>query len=167
MRIIKDIEIQNCGMFKTIMLSARITPLMIQAQLKQFGSYPVYEGADLGLTYSKQSSSFRIWSPPAEKAQLLLYKEGLHGSAFQTIDMKKSSNGTWATTINKDIKGTFYTFRVMIHNVWLNDVPDPYVVAVGVNGKRAVVIDLDDTDPAGWEKDHAPQLLNNTVAIIY
>ena len=154
-------------MIKAIMLSAFLIPLITEAQLKHFKSYPVYKGTDLGLTYSKQSSSFRIWSPVAEKAQLLLYKEGLHDSAFQTIDMIKSREGTWTTKITGDIKGTFYTFRVMIRKTWLKDVPDPYAVAVGVNGKRAMVIDLDDTNPPGWENDQAPQPENNTDAIIY
>ncbi|MEI9809111.1 MAG: hypothetical protein WDO16_15310 [Bacteroidota bacterium] len=50
----------------------------------------------------------------------------------------------------------FYAFRVHINNQWLNAVPDPYAKAVGVNGKRGMIIDLTQTNPAGWEKDKSP-----------
>ena len=55
----------------------------------------------------------------------------------------------------------------MINGKWLNEVPDPYAKAVGVNGKRAMVVDLKETNPAGWEKDKSPSFKNKTDAIIY
>ena len=45
-------------------------------QVPDFSKYPVYTGKDLGLTYSAKRSIFKIWSPPAEKAELIFYKEG-------------------------------------------------------------------------------------------
>lgn len=47
-----------------------------KAQRSAFDHYPVYSGPGLGLTYSKQQSVFRIWSPDAEKAVILLYEKG-------------------------------------------------------------------------------------------
>ena len=134
-----------------------------------FYQYPFYNG-DLGLKYSKTNSSFRIWSPPAEHAQLLLYKEGENGKPFKTIDLKKGINGTWYTTLSGDWEKTFYVFRVKINNKWNNEIPDPYAKAVGINGKRAMVIDLKDTDPQGWTNDKSPAFSkqnNPTDAIIY
>ena len=58
-------------------------------------------------------------------------------------------------------------FRVQVDNKWLQEVPDPYAKSVGVNGKRAMVVDLDDTDPVDWSKDKSPALANPTDAIIY
>ncbi|MEO5890338.1 MAG: type I pullulanase, partial [Ferruginibacter sp.] len=109
--------------------------------------YPVYTGAGLGLTYAKEGSLFRIWSPPAEEAQLLLYKEGVAGLPFQTTNLQKGDNGTWWIRLPGDWKKTFYAFRVKINNQWSDEVTDPYAKAVGTNGKRAVVIDLQDTNP--------------------
>ena len=115
---------------------------LLQKLTAQFSStlYPVYNGKDLGLTYNKTSSSFRIWSPPAEEAELILYKEGENGTALKNIDLKKGINGTWFTKLNGDWKGTFYVFRVKIKGRWSNEVTDPYAKAVGINGKRAMVI---------------------------
>jgi pullulanase len=134
-----------------------------KAQKTNYESYPVYKGHDLGLTYSKQQSTFRIWAPTAEKAQLIFYTDTRIGE----FDLNKNKDGTWTRTFAGDHKGKFYVFRVMINGKWLNEVPDPYAKAVGVNGKRAVVVDLEDTNPEGWEKDKSPAFKNKTEAILY
>src|SRR5258706_2414362 len=139
------------------------------SQTKNYDSYPVYNGSDLGLSYSVKKSSFRIWSPPADNAQLLIYKDGVTDTASQIIQMKKSVVGTWTAVLPGDQKGKLYAFRVHIDNKWSNAVPDPYAKAVGVNGKRAMIIDLKITNPAGggWEKDVSPPFKNPTDAVIY
>ena len=40
------------------------------------------------------------------------------------------------------LKGKFYTFNVKINGKWLGDTPGINAQAVGVNGKRAAVIDM-------------------------
>src|ERR1700759_5181150 len=136
-------------MLATLFLSATV----LQAQKIDYNSYPVYTGNDLGLTYTIKQSSFRIWSPPASKAELLLYKKGMGDSAYQAIAMRKSEEGTWVASISGDQKGKFYAFRVFINDAWSDAVPDPYAKAVGINGKRAMIVDLKQTNPPGWDKD--------------
>jgi pullulanase len=154
-------------MKKVILLIWLIIPSMTKAQNNQYASYPEYTGGDLGLHYSPGQSSFRIWAPTATQAQLLLYEDGISGTATQTIDMQKSQSGSWITSVKKDLKGKFYVFRVFVNNKWLQEVPDPYAKAVGVNGKRAMVVDLKDTDPVDWSIDKSPVLKHPTDAIIY
>ena len=135
-----------------------------------YSKYPAYDGKGLGLTYTKAASSFRIWSPPAAEVQMLLYKEGTGGEAFKTIHLTKNTSGTWFVKLPGNWQGTFYTFRVKINEQWSNDVPDPYAKAVGVNGKRAMVANLKETNPAGWANDKSPafSIKNNAVdAVIY
>ncbi|HKZ66053.1 MAG TPA: type I pullulanase, partial [Chitinophagaceae bacterium] len=86
---------------------------------------------------------------------------------MQTISMQKSKSGTWVTSLKGEQKGKFYAFRVQINNKWLNEVPDPYAKSVGVNGRRAMVVDLNKTDPDAWEKDKSTVLENATDAVIY
>lgn len=137
---------------------------------KEYAAYPVYKGSDLGLVYSTRAAAFRIWSPVASAAQLLLYKEGQGGEPFKTVELSKSTGGTWTAKLDGDWKGTFYTFRVRVNDSWRNEVPDPYAKAVGINGKRAMVVDLDATNPEGWEKDRSPAFSKKnaaTDAVIY
>ncbi len=155
-------------MGKTIMIiSWLLYTFSATSQKTIYDSYPGYKGNDLGLTYSKTQSSFRIWAPTAEKAQLILYKEGMDGVAESTVEMKKAVDGVWFSQVRGDLKGKFYVFRVQINGKWLNEVPDPYAKAVGVNGKRAVVVDLKETNPVGWQNDKSPAFKNKTDAIIY
>jgi pullulanase len=144
-------------MKKIIMLASLIIPFFsAKTQIKDYNSYPVYTGSDLGLTWSARQSAFRIWSPPADNAQLLLFEDGLSETPSQIVQLKKSMAGTWTVVMPGDHKGKFYAFRVHINNQWLNAVPDPYAKAVGVNGKKGMIIDMKQTNPAGWEKDKSP-----------
>ena len=133
-------------------------------------NYPVYDGTDLGLTYTATHSVFKIWSPVADAVELLLYLDPVGGEAFKTINLTKSVKGTWVTNLPGDWEGSFYVFRVSTNNSWSNEVPDPYAKAVGVNGKRAMILDLNQTNPAGWNTDKSPSFSKNnlsTDAVIY
>jgi pullulanase len=151
----------------TMFASMIVSLVAAKTQTRNFDAYPVYSGNDLGLVYSPERSSFRIWSPPADNAQLLIYKDGLTDAPVQIIQMKKSTSGTWTAVLKGNQKGKFYAFRVHIGNKWLNAVPDPYAKAVGISGKRAMVVDLKQTNPGGWEGDKSPPFKNPTDAIIY
>jgi len=138
-----------------------------KSQLPFFADYPVYTGNDLGLTIQHNQYRFRIWSPVAERAQLIFYDRGDGGEATTIHEMKKSEGGTWLATINDHLNGKFYVFRVMIGGHWMKEVPDPYAKAVGINGKRAQVVNLQETHPSGWQLDKSPAFRNKTDAIIY
>jgi len=116
----------------------------------------VYHGNDLGLHYSKVASTFKIWSPTAEHVKLLLYKSSLGNDLLESIELEKGNEGSWVKTIARDLKGVYYAFSVFSHGKWLNEVPDPYAKAVGTNGKRAVVVDMKETNPEGWNSDRSP-----------
>lgn len=137
------------------------------AQLPDFSQYPVYAGKDLGLSYRRGSSFFRIWSPPAEQAELVIYDKPLGGEAIQRLEMRRAEQGTWIVTAGGDLKGRFYAFRVMVNGKWNHEVPDPYARAVGVNGRRAMVVDLAESNPADWDQDVRVPTVSPTDAVVY
>ncbi|MDD3079656.1 MAG: type I pullulanase [Paludibacter sp.] len=134
---------------------------------KTFEEYPAYNGNDLELTYNPQASKFRVWAPTADKVKLLLYDNGDEGSAYQIYDMGRSEEGTWTKTINENLKGKFYTFQIKIGDKWLDETPGIWVKATGVNGKRAAIIDMDETNPEKWELDKRPPLKSFADIILY
>lgn len=155
-------------MKKFLMLIGFITQLFSgKTQKIDFSSYPVYNGDDLGLIYTPSESVFKIWSPTASGAELIMYDSGIEGTQTGRYTMKEQDSGVWAVTVRGDQKGKFYAFRVQINKKWSNEVPDPYAKIVGVNGKRAMVADLKSSNPAGWENDQSPVFKNETDAIIY
>lgn len=132
-----------------------------------FDEYPVYEGNDLGLTYSPAKSIFKLYSPGAEAVRLHIYAAGTEGTSITTQDMDFDENGVWVTSIKKDLKGQFYTFQIQYKGQWLDEGVDPYAKAVGINGKRGAIIDLAETNPEGWNQDRRPALDNFTDIILY
>lgn len=133
----------------------------------EFEDYPVYEGQDLGLTYTPAQSTFKVWSPPAASMQLHLYDQGADGTRLATHEMEQDNDGVWKATVNGDLAGKFYTFQATIKGQQMDEVPDPYVKTVGINGKRGMVVDLATTNPEGWEQDQRPPLAQPTDVIIY
>lgn len=129
--------------------------------------YPVYEGTDLGLTYSPKSSSFRLWSPAAEEVKLNIYSAGNGDNLEMAYEMERDEAGTWLHQVKGDLNGKYYTYQVKQNGQWLQEKPDLYAVAVGVNGQRSMIVDLDETDPEGWQNDQRPALTNYNDIIIY
>lgn len=109
---------------------------------------------DLGIKWSPEKTFFRLWAPTAEKAVLRLFRSGNPEAedCFEETDMTADLCGTWVAEKNGDLNGVYYTFRVTVDGEE-REAPDPYARAVGVNGKRAMVIDLSGTNPEGWEND--------------
>lgn len=136
------------------------------AQMKK-ESFPTYTGKDLGLTYSPLQSKFRLWAPTASRVQLKLYQQAQGGTPLQNIYLTKAQKGTWTTSIAGNHVGVYYTFSIEYNGQWLDEVPDPYAKAVGINGTRAMIVDLKKTNPTGWGKDKGPALKNTTDAVIY
>lgn len=130
-------------------------------------SYPIYEGSDLGVNYSPESTQFKIWAPTAKQVLLKIYNEGQGGDPIEELKLKKGEAGTWFVQIEKNVVGKFYTFQTLVDAKWYNEVPGPYAKAVGVNGKRGMVVDLSDTNPIGWEKDTKPELKSKSDIILY
>jgi pullulanase len=145
-----------------LLFSMLFIQLLAKAQVHDFSKYPVYNDRDLGLTLTDNVGEFRIWSPPAEKAELLFYASGTGGAAGRTVPLARSLNGTWVIKTDIPPQFPFYVFRVMIDGKWSDEVPDPYAKIVGVNGRRALAKNLDDSDPEGWERDRSPDWILNS-----
>lgn len=138
-----------------------------RAQKSGYDAYPVYQGKDLGLQWSPQRSVFKVWSPSATEMELRLYNDAETAAPEKTLPLAKGKNGVWAITVPGNLLGKLYTFRAMHQGQWLDEVPDPYAKAVGINGKRAMVVNLAATHPQGWGSDKAPLLQHTTDAIVY
>ena len=122
--------------------------------------YPIYEGTDLGFTYTPKETAFRLWSPAAQEVKLNIYSAGNGDNLESTYKMKRDDAGTWTFKASGDLQDKYYTYQVMQNGEWLQEKPDLYAVAVGVNGQRSMIVDLDETDPEGWANDQRPALEN-------
>ncbi|SHE74363.1 pullulanase [Marinitoga hydrogenitolerans DSM 16785] len=125
-----------------------------------------YDGNDLGITYNKNYTIFKVWSPVSKTADVLLYKDYKSKIPDKVYKMKKSPDGVWSAKINGDLKGWFYKYKFYSYGKYRETV-DPYSIAVSVNSEKSAIIDLKDTNPDNWDKDIKPPFINPEDAIIY
>ena len=123
----------------------------------EFEAQFTYAGSDLGATWSKERTVFRVWAPTASRLFVNLYRTGNPKATnlFRRLEMKPDVNGTWVAQAEGDLNGIYYTYCAEIDGRF-REACDPYARTTGLNGHRAMVLDLASTDPAGWEEDTPP-----------
>ena len=57
--------------------------------------------------------------------------------------------------------------NVRIDGAWQGDTPGLWAKAVGVNGNRAAILDMQETDPEGWKQDKRPPMKSFSDMVIY
>ena len=135
----------------------------------EFESKYTYTGNDLGAVWSPDQTVFKLWAPTANQAKVKLYRSGNPDAndLLAELSMEPSVNGTWVLRKAGNLNGIYYTFQVQIGD-YTAEACDPYAKTTGVNGMRAMVIDMASTNPEGWEEDRDPNAhLNFTDAVIY
>lgn len=112
------------------------------------------------MSYQQGKTEFRLNAPTA--ATLRIYDNGSDTKAAKTVKMKKASNGEWVATVKGNLKGKFYTF-----DTGNGECPGVFAKAVCVNGNRAAIVDMADTNPEGWANDVRPSLNSPCDLVIY
>lgn len=131
----------------------------------------VYLSNDLGANYTKKETTFKVWSPTAKLIKVKIYEKGSEKEkgdkviSTHTMEYDKKT-GVWKTTAKGDLKNKYYTYVVYNENEYYETV-DIYAKAVGVNGNRAMIVDLGSTNPEGWSDDKYAFNKNQTEAIIW
>lgn len=123
-----------------------------------------YDGA-LGAAYSEKETTFRVWSPLAESAALLLYVSGGENQP-ERFPMKMNPQGVWEYTASGNLEGCFYTYEIS-HDGNAVETIDIYAKACGVNGEKGMVVNLSKTNPDGWEEQKHVPLSHPTDAVLY
>lgn len=125
-----------------------------------------YYGKDLGITYHKEKTKFRVWAPTATGLKVLIYNTENSPDAVIEEELKPDINGTWVVEIMGDLAGKYFVYHVNF-NGHTNEVVDPYTRAVSTNSQRGLIVDLDKTDPPGWEDDRRIEVEKPQDAIVY
>lgn len=119
------------------------------------------------VVYSPKSTTFSLTTSPDVKKVDVVISDNDSDTAQQLVkSMKRVGTGKWKLTVKNDLKGKYYVFSVY-NQAKPDHTPGVFAKAVGVNGKRGVIVDLKDTDPDGWADDVRPELKNPCDLIIY
>ncbi len=115
--------------------------------------------------YTPRQTTFRLFAPKDAKEVAVVYdlsSDKTAGVKEKRVAMKLDKDGIWTATVKKDLAGSHYRFVVDGRCS-----PGVFAKAVGVNGKDAVVIDMNTTNPEGWEMDRRPEIKSPADLVIY
>ncbi|WP_226038072.1 type I pullulanase [Aquibacillus saliphilus] len=118
-----------------------------------------YDASDeqLGYIYSPEKTSFSVWAPTATTIDLVLED--------YRIKMGRKANGVWHTIVAGNWNHSPYHFAAVI-NGKEQLVNDPYGKSMTANSSRSVVLNLESTDPSGFDVTDYPKISKQD-AIIY
>lgn len=141
------------------------------AQMAERLDKMAYNKDDLGAVYTKDGTTFKVWAPTASAVSLNLFATGSdeEKGAKKLLDTAmeyNKQNGIWFITVPGDLANQYYTYSVTVDGKQ-NETGDIYAKAAGVNGERSMVVNLEKTNPKGWEKDAHVFLPNQTDAIVW
>ena len=102
-----------------------------------------YHGTDLGAIWTPAKTSFRLWAPTAEDVTINLYRSGTPGTddLLTQLHMEKDVQGTWVAERMGNLNGLYYTYLVLVDGHMV-EACDPYAKSTGVNGQRAMILDM-------------------------
>ena len=116
--------------------------------------------------YTPEKTTFTFWSSVAEKMEVRLYNT-YDASEFEVITLQEQEGDFWTATIKGDQVGKFYTVCSYQNGEWGQESPGIFAKAVSVNGQKAAIVDMNTTNPEGWENDQRPAMTDMTDIVVY
>ncbi|MBE6203666.1 MAG: type I pullulanase [Rikenellaceae bacterium] len=118
-------------------------------------THPVPEKPIEEMTYTPEKCHFELWAPTAERVVVRLYNGDLFA---EELEMTQAEDGLWSADALGDKRGMYYAFQVTIDGKPLKETAGIFARALNVNGDRGAIINLDETDPKGWNNDKSPKV---------
>ena len=125
-------------------------------------THPVPEKPIEEMVYSPEKSTFELWAPTAESAVVRLYDGD---KLEEEIAMTRGEQGLWHAEAMGDKRGMYYAFQVTVEGNTLKESAGIFARALNVNGDRGAIINLDETDPKGWQNDKSPEVKPSEMVI--
>ncbi len=149
-----ETKIEENGWFKYILIVNKILDMTKEIYLKtgdyktllssgafvrdpRFDKYYSYDGP-LGCFYTKEETTFSVWSPVARELVLeLITKNG----QLVSESLEHKGRGLFTTTLKGDYEEARYRYRIRIFDNEYKVVNDPYGIASDANGNFNYVVD--------------------------
>lgn len=123
-----------------------------------------YDGDDLGATYTKKSTTFKLWAPLASRVAVK-YRRWGKDTPWQMSQMIRGPKGVYSIEIPGNLELFEYLYIVTNSEI-TNEATDPYAKASTANGRTSVVVDFGKLKP-NFHEEALPILQSPTDAIIY
>lgn len=124
--------------------------------------------ARMGTTYAPTGTTFSVFSPMADAVRVVIAESRSGGRHHLIQPMAKNSRGVWSATVTGDLGGRYYAYKLSGPGFDADrEVTDVSATcAQGMDG-RALIVNLDATDPPGFDPSGYVKLVCPTDAVIY
>jgi pullulanase/glycogen debranching enzyme len=136
--------------------------------------YPAALQRPLGALPDTDGVQFALWAPTAQQVAVCAYADDASAADFARRLDRDATSGVWSVQLPEASLGSYYTYLVdvVVPGLGLvrNRVTDPYALGLGANGRRAMVVDLDDArfKPEGWDaQPRPPAPASNVDMVLY
>ncbi|MBN1514554.1 MAG: type I pullulanase [Phycisphaerae bacterium] len=121
----------------------------------------------LGANYASDATTFGVFAPTASHVDVLV-ADSPTGGQPTPHSMTRNAHGVWTMRIEADLAGKFYAYRLDGPGLDpVREVTDIYsTCAQGLNG-RGMIVDLNATNPPGFDPSAHVQLDTPVDAIVY
>ncbi len=127
-----------------------------------------------GADWSGRTPTLTVWAPTAKQVKLLLWPGADVSIAPQQLPMSRGADGSWVAVGDPSWVGAAYQYRITVYapstaRVEINEVTDPYSVALTVNSTHSVLVDLNDPrfQPERWLRATPPAVPRTVDRTIY
>lgn len=124
-----------------------------------------YEGP-LGCFYTPQYTEFYVWSPVSKIVELFLYESSDQELPSKILQMQRKKKGLWYLKVEGNLERWFYKYRYHSYGKTREGI-DPYARALSLQSRLGAIIDIEKTNPEGWNNDAFIRLDSYVDAIIY
>ncbi|ERJ74722.1 type I pullulanase [Streptococcus sobrinus] len=113
----------------------------------------------LGFRYQEKKTKFKIWSPLADRIYLLLYEKDQapakiipmgRGRKVNTDHHELNTHGVWSVTVEGNLEGWSYQYRIYHEENFYQDTRDPYTRALSLDNKRSLIVSDRSLRPQGF-----------------
>ena len=118
------------------------------------------------VTYTPKETTFKLFAPRNAKSVKVEYDVNTDTAAAlgkpKAVKMKCGKDGIWQAVVKRNLN--HHEYRFCVDGQYSVGV---FAKAVGANGKFALVLDMSETNPSGWENDRRPIVKSPADLIIY
>ncbi|NTV64737.1 MAG: pullulanase-type alpha-1,6-glucosidase, partial [Oscillochloris sp.] len=129
----------------------------------------------LGVAFDGDTPALHLWAPTARSVALLLFADSHPATPAQILPMSRDdASGAWSIVGAPAWYGLYYRYQVEVYlpalgQLVVNEVTDPYALALSTNSTRSQIVRLDDPAllPPGWADLVLPPLAHPCDIVLY
>ena len=118
------------------------------------------------VTYTPKETTFKLFAPRNAKSVKVEYDVNTDTATAlgkpKAVKMKCGKDGIWQAVVKRNLN--HHEYRFCVDGQYSVGV---FAKAVGANGSFALVLDMSETNPSGWENDRRPIVKSPSDLVIY